>query len=116
MQRRQVPLLLFVVIVTACTARSREPAMPQPATTVLVVNQNWLDMNVYVMRSGERIRLGTVSGGRTQRFELPRNLIFGITSLRFMVDPIGSSRTGVSYDIPVSAGDEVTLTIPPGEL
>jgi hypothetical protein len=71
-------------------------------------------MNVYVLRSSQRIRLGTVSANQTQRFTLPRNLIFGATPLSFMVDPIGSSRTAQSFEMVVSPGDEVTLTIPPG--
>jgi hypothetical protein len=32
--------------------------------------------------------------------------------LRFMVDPIGSSRQGVSFNIYVRPGERVTLTVP----
>lgn len=113
MRRRFALLLLCIATLAACAGRTREEGMPTPETWVLVVNQNWLDMNVYVMRSSQRIRLGTVGGNRSQRFKLPDYLIFGATPIRFMVDPIGSDRTSRSFEIPVSAGDEVTLTIPP---
>jgi hypothetical protein len=113
--RRFALFLLLLALMPACTrSRSaRPPAAVEPAY-VRISNQSWLDMNVYVLRSSQRIRLGTVGANQTQRFRLPQNLIFGATPLRFMADPIGSSRTAQSFEIVVSPGDEVTLTIPPG--
>jgi hypothetical protein len=114
--RRLVLPFVLLALVTACASRSRSnrpPASVEP-TYVRVTNQSWLDMNVYVLRSSQRLRLGTVSANQTQRFTLPQNLIFGATPLRFLADPIGSSRTAQSFEIVVSPGDEVTLTIPPG--
>jgi hypothetical protein len=114
--RRLVLPFVLLALVTACASRSRSnrpPASVEP-TYVRVTNQSWLDMNVYVLRSSQRLRLGTVSANQTQRFTLPHNLVFGATPLRFLADPIGSSRTAQSFEIVVSPGDEVTLTIPPG--
>jgi hypothetical protein len=106
-------VLLALVVACARSRTSRPPAAVEPAY-VRISNQSWLDMNMYVLRSSQRIRLGTVGANQTQRFRLPQNLIFGATPLRFMADPIGSSRTASSFEIVVSPGDEVTLTIPPG--
>ncbi|MFN2563459.1 MAG: hypothetical protein ABR499_00435 [Gemmatimonadaceae bacterium] len=114
-RRLTLPLMLLALM-AACAPRSRSnrpPAAIEPAY-VRVMNQSWLDMNMYVLRSSQRIRLGTVGANQTQRFRLPANLIFGATPLRFMADPIGSSRTAQSFEIVVSPGDEITLTIPPG--
>jgi hypothetical protein len=114
-RRLFLPVTLLALAVAACDPRSRSsapPAATEPAY-VRVTNQSWLDMNMYVLRSSQRIRLGTVGGNQTQRFRLPTNLIFGATPLRFQADPIGSSRTAQSFEIVVSPGDEVTLTIPP---
>jgi hypothetical protein len=72
-----------------------------------------LDMNIYVLRSSQRIRLGTANALSTTRFTIPSYVVFGSTSLRFLADPIGSNRTPVSEEITVSAGDEITLMIPP---
>jgi hypothetical protein len=106
---------MLLALVAACTrTRSNRPPASNPTTYVRVANQSWLDMNVYVLRSSQRIRLGTVSANATQRFALPQNLVFGATPLRFSADPIGSSRVASSFEIVVSPGDEVTLTIPPG--
>jgi hypothetical protein len=114
--RRLVLPFVLLALVAGCAPRTRSnrPPMANPPTYVRVTNQSWLDMNVYVLRSSQRIRLGTVGANQTTRFNLPSNLIFGATPLRFMVDPIGSSRTAQSFEIVVSPGDEVTLTIPPG--
>ena len=112
--QRLVLTLLVLAVAAACGPRSRRPAAASPPTYVRVTNQSWLDMNVYVIRSSQRIRLGTVGANQTQRFTLPQNLVFGATPLRFLADPIGSARTAQSFEIVVSPGDEITLTIPPG--
>ena len=71
-------------------------------------------MTVYVMRSGQRVRLGQVSGNSTATFELPRTMVNPGLPIRFQADPIGSNRTPFSQEISVSPGDTVQLTIPPG--
>jgi hypothetical protein len=112
----RLPQRLFVLaaagLLAAC-AYSRAAANPQEETTVRVDNQGTLDMNIYVLRGAERIRLGTVTGLSTQVLKIPKNIIFGATPLRFLADPIGSSRMPVSEEIVVTAGDQVTLRIPP---
>ncbi len=113
-RRLILPLLLLTLVAGCARSRSNRPPVSTPPTYVRITNQSWLDMNVYVLRSSQRIRLGTVGANQTQRFTLPQNLIFGATPLRFMADPIGSSRTAQSFEIVVSPGDEVSLTIPPG--
>ena len=106
-------LVLAAAGFLAACGYSRAPANPQEETTVRVDNQATLDMNIYVLRGAERIRLGTVTGLSTQILRIPKNIIFGATPLRFLVDPIGSNRTPVSEEIVVAPGDEVTLRIPP---
>ena len=91
-----------------------EEAVPAEPTYVKVQNRAYLDMNIYVFRSSQRIRLGTVTGNNTSRLLIPANLLFGSTPLRFMADPIGGRRQPTSEEISVSPGDEVVLTIPPG--
>jgi hypothetical protein len=90
-----------------------EAAEPIPPTRLRVENQAFLDHNIYVYRSSQRIRLGTANGNSTTRMTIPQNLIFGATPLRFQADPIGGNRASISQEITVSPGDEVTLVIPP---
>jgi hypothetical protein len=99
----------------ACSMNKKEDDMsePVPPTRLRVENQAFLDMTIYVYRSSQRIRLGVAGGNSTTRLTIPANLIFGATPLRFQADPIGGNRASISQEITVSAGDEVTLTIPP---
>jgi len=113
------PLLAAIVGVVAltlgaCSARGGGRSRPPDAATYVEVrNQNWQDQNVYVLRSSQRVRLGTVTGGSTQKLRIPSSLLFGATPLSFLADPIGSSRQAISMEITVSPGETVTLTIPP---
>jgi hypothetical protein len=80
---------------------------------VRVENRSMLDMTVYVVRGGERRRLGLVNALSTQTLPIPGVLIDGAGVLRFLADPIGASRTPVSEEIVVRHGDVVQLIIPP---
>ena len=112
--------LAAALALPACASRQGEGAgepterrEPEP-TTLVVQNRNFSDMTIYVLRGGQRIRLGLANGNRATRFTIPANLIFGISTLQFLADPVGSSRTPVSQEIRVTEGDVITLTIPPG--
>ena len=82
-------------------------------TRVEVRNQNYLDVNVYVWRGSQRMRLGTVSGLSTRALTIPSHLLFGISSLRFELDPVGSRGRPVTNEVSVVKGDGVILTVPP---
>ena len=84
----------------------------QPAI-VQVDNQGFIDMDVFALRSSQRIRLGTAVGARKSNFTIPPVLVSGLTPLRFIADPIGGRRASVSQEITVAPGDTVVLTIPP---
>jgi hypothetical protein len=114
--RRSAWMLLAVgLLLSAACFRNDPPdpmAEPVPPTYLRVENQAFNDMNIYVLRGAQRVRLGTATGVSTTRLRIPSNLIFGPTPLAFYADPIGGNRTPVSQEITVSPGDEVTLTIP----
>jgi hypothetical protein len=107
-------VVLALTAIAGCGANPR-PGDPgaDPPTTVRIENQSTLDMNIYVLRNSQRIRLGTATALLTTRFTIPPDLIFGITMLRFLADPIGGDRTPVTNEIAVTPGDEILLTIPP---
>jgi hypothetical protein len=85
---------------------------PEPRTTLRVVNQNFLDMNVYVLRGGQRLRLGTVTGLTTQVLVIPATIARS-SPLQFEVHGIGGRGNPRSETISVQPGDEIRLTIPP---
>lgn len=84
-------------------------------TTLEVTNQWFADMNIYVVHSGQRLRLGLATGNATTDFVIPRTIVNGQSiQLRFLADPVGGMHAPVSDEITVSPGDAVQLTIPPG--
>lgn len=110
-------MVAMLAAVAACnhTARpGRDDNGPQPETRVRVENQAFLDMNVYVLSdAGGRQRLGTVTGNTNQEFVIPAYIIGPANSVRFLVEPIGSTRAPISNSLSVQPGQTVTLTIPP---
>ena len=86
---------------------------PNAPTVIQVDNQGFLDMNVFAVRSSQRVRLGTAPGNGKSSFTIPTGLVSGLTSLCFVADPIGGRRASVSEEITVAPGDTVTLMIPP---
>ena len=106
-------LLLPAVAAGCASSGKNQPREEQPRTYVVVQNQNWLDMTVYALRSSQRIRIGTATGNGRSRLLIPSNLLFGPTPLSFLIDPVGGRGTARSFEIVVTPGEEVTLTIPP---
>ena len=107
-------LVTLCAFVPACasTATNAASAKRQP-TTVVVDNQALLDMTIYVLNGGQRIRLGTATGLSTTRLTIPSSVVLGARTLRFIADPIGGNRSPVSEEINVEEGDEIGLRIPP---
>ena len=109
---RRVFLTSAVILLSGCMY-SRGPQQTQEATTIRVDNQSYTDMTIYVVRSSQRMRLGTAGGLKQTTLTIPATLVFGSTPLRFLADPIGAGRGPVSDEITVRAGDQVSLIIPP---
>ncbi|MEO8575364.1 MAG: hypothetical protein ABI556_01625 [Gemmatimonadales bacterium] len=106
-------VLAACLVIPACASSGTNAANREEPTTLLVDNQSFLDHNVYVIRGSQRLRVGTATGMSKSHLTIPRGVVFGLTTLRFMADPIGSNRTPVSEEITVNQGDEITLRIPP---
>ena len=107
--------LLALALLGAACHHGATSAVPEPQqkTTVKVENQNFLDMDVYVIREGQRIRLGMAGGHSTQVFTIPDDLVRSAPQLRFELHPIGGRGNSRTETIAVVPGDQVVLTIPP---
>jgi hypothetical protein len=114
MKKRLTVIALLLLGITACSGFKRGSASPENAATILQVdNQGFLDMTVYALRNSQRVRLGSATGNTKTNLTIPSDLVFGLTSLRFIADPLGGNRASVSQEIMVAPGDTVVLTIPP---
>ena len=77
-----------------------------------VSNYNWMDVVVYAVQGGSRVRLGQVTTMSTANFRIPpRMLNNGVQTVRLMVDPVGSTQGWQSDGISVHAGQQVQFNV-----
>ena len=114
MRPHRLSSLLVVALLALAACGKQPPASvdPDAPTSLTVENHGFLDVNVYVIRSGTRIRLGQASGNDTETFVIPAHLVQSGISLRFQADPIGARAAPVTQDIVVFPGDQLVLRIP----
>ena len=108
-----ISILALMTVLTSCTSSRQSGVQAESNKTLIrVENRNFLDMKVYILRGSERIRIGTVTGNGRDVFVVPDGLVLGVSSLRFLADPIGGSQAPISQEISIRAGEEIELIIP----
>jgi hypothetical protein len=100
--------LLILVFAPGC-ATLGGPA--EPVGTLIIENDNPMNVNIYATRNGTRIRLGTVSGVSTREFDLRQDMLSGAGELRLVIEPIGSPRSYPAMPITVRRGDVIELRV-----
>ena len=78
---------------------------------LVVENNNWQDMALYILRSGSRWRIGSVPSFTKARFALNDSLIGGTGEIQLMADPIGSNARFISEPLVVQAGQQVSFRL-----
>jgi hypothetical protein len=106
-------LMLVSLSAGACVKRSVMQQDVNGTITVRIANNNQLDVTVYVVNQGMRMRIGTVTSASTARFELPLRQIGSSGEFRLLADPIGSTRTMTSEVVHVFPGQVVEWTLAP---
>ena len=90
---------------------SAAPRAHRAPATVKVENFNWQDVVVYVVQSGQRVRLGMVTSMSTGKFRLPERFLGSTSDIRLYADPIGSTSGYTTEAIRVVSGQEVSLSV-----
>jgi hypothetical protein len=86
-------------------------AAAEPAT-LKVSNYNWMDVVVYAVQGGSRVRLGQVTTMNTVSFRIPTRMVNnGVETVRLMVDPVGSTEGWQSEGISIHAGQQVQFNV-----
>lgn len=115
MQTRQWATVALAVALGAgaCGGRQEKPTVgkPQPPAVVRVANNNFSDVTIYVVQSGMRLRLGTVTGLSEEQFTLPRRFATYTMEMHLLADPVGGSRAYMSPAVRVRGGEEVDLRL-----
>ena len=102
-------LALAVLLSTgACSALHRGAGSEDETdvVTVVVTNQNLLNVTVFNVAQGHRDRLGEVTTATSSTFKLHLRRL-SANELRLLADPIGSPRGVTSELLHLTAGDEV---------
>jgi len=74
------------------------------ATTVKIANRNSRDIRIFLVRSTNRYRLGTVTSFSDREFSVPENLLVAGSTIRMQVEVIGSSESVSTDPIRVEPG------------
>lgn len=113
---RPTPRLAFalVVAVAACSRNNPETGAdfeprPEPIS-VFVRNENFLDVNVFVLTGGVSRRLGQVNGNSSGDFKLNASFANG-QSVSVTAVPIGQSTRYVSPGLQVRPGQRIEVRI-----
>ena len=101
------------IAIGACAPATEQSQVgaPESATTLVVKNNNWQEVVIYVMRGAMRTRLGSVTSMNSARFRLSDTMMSGTGGVRIVADPIGSARTYTSPAITVTPGAQVELQV-----
>ena len=75
-----------------------------------VTNQNWLDVDLFVLRGTSRYRIGAVGGNASATLSIPSNLI-ARGEVQLMADPVGSDDRYTTGIISVAPDQKVQLTV-----
>jgi hypothetical protein len=84
---------------------------PRNETVVQIDNQNFNDMNIYLIDAGTRVFLGEVNGLTTGELAIPRAASPSSLQVRLLADPIGSSIPITTPSLTVGPGQTVYWTI-----
>ena len=79
--------------------------------TINVVNNNWLDMRVYVIVGSVRYRLGTVNGLGRQTLKVPASAVSIGTDIRLVAVPLGQRSATYTRVMFVYPDDELEYRI-----
>ena len=104
--------LLFSFATVGCHRGgfANAPGGTQGAVGLVVQNQNFYDMDLYVVSEGLATRVGDVGGNTTARFTLDPSF-FPSSELRIIATPVGGNGRASSGPLNVGPGQTINFTI-----
>ena len=114
----------LVALSLGCSSGRAAPSQPAPQeasgqaasedrgeTRVQVDNQNFNDMDIYLLDAGTRVYLGSVNGLSKGTLTIPRGATGSSFQVKLLADPIGASAPIRTGSILVGPGQNVYWTI-----
>ncbi len=119
--RIAMALVLSGVVLAGACATGRAAVAPEDAPDALaapaaeavvhISNQNWQDIDVYVIRPGVKQRLGMVTSMGALAFKLSDTMLAGSSGVRLLISPIGGGGDYVTPEIPLIQGQTLDLEV-----
>ncbi len=119
--RIMMALALSGVVLTGACATGRGAAAPEDQPDALaapdvpavvqVSNQNWQDIDVFVLRPGIKERLGMVTSMGKTVFKLSNSMLAGTSGVRLLISPIGGGGDFLTPEIPLTQGQRLDLDV-----
>lgn len=110
------PAALLAVSLAACASGGSQKS-PSPSSGsephLQVVNRSSADVDIYLIRTGQRIRLGLAPNNQTTKFSLTPALTIGAGTVRFEAVPVVGGNTISSDPTTIQPNVTVTLDVPP---
>ncbi|HEX7049949.1 MAG TPA: hypothetical protein VF188_07015 [Longimicrobiales bacterium] len=104
--------LLAATILAGCAGTfGSAPPATEREIRIRVTNNNWTDATVYLVRNGARTRLGTVTSMNRVLLSVPPAIFSGGSSIRLLIDLIGSSASFLTESILVAPGQVIDFTV-----
>lgn len=114
---RTLLIALLATVGSACAHgrnafRPADGAAANGSVTLAVNNNNFADVDVYVVSEGLATRLGTVTGNSKDTFRLDPSF-FPAGDLRIVATPIGGNGRASSGPLNVAGGQTIVFNIAP---
>jgi hypothetical protein len=111
-KRFVVASLLLSIVTVGCHRGgfANAPEGTRGAVGLVVQNQNFNDMDLYVVSEGLATRVGDVTGNSTARFSLDPSF-FPASEIRVIATPVGGNGRASTGPLNVSAGQTIVFTI-----
>jgi len=109
----KLPALVLGIAILSLSCAGSETGSRNPSEQVIVQNDNWQDVVVFVVTaSGTSQRLGDVKGVNLGVLRVPAGIAEG-SLVRILVEPIGSDDYFMTDQIVVSGTQAIFLRISP---
>lgn len=114
---RIIPVLALTLVALARPLAAEVEGIVAEDTTradvvqVRVVNHNWLDMRIYAVVNGRRVRLGTVAGLSSQTLKLKPSLVGPSAHVQLQAVAIGHRRASHAATVVIFPGDDFEYRI-----
>jgi len=88
------------------------PAPPAEASTVVVRNDYFGELDLYVVAGATRTRLGSIRTAETGKFRIPGAFLIR-PEIQFQVDPVGPVAPFTYQPVALRAGNDIELAVAP---